>query len=96
MPPTTPQLDDWAGQPGIEAEIAAEAASNLGRMGRRVEETLAALAVSGEREALLDEAVRAVWYYFIQREASGQRDHREAIAIYGIPPEVLRRLGTVR
>jgi len=92
------RFSGFNGDAVLEHEMAGEAAANLGRMGGRVTTTLAALkaANADARPAALDDAVRAVWYYFIQREACGQRDHREAIALYAIPREVLGRLGTVR
>ena len=81
----------------LDYEIAGEQASALGRAGRRVEESLAALtACAGPataREALVGEAAAAVWSYFVQREAIGLRRHDEAIRIYGIPRDVLARLG---
>jgi len=86
----------------IEAEIAAEKASSLGHHGRLVEHAIAALkafdAANGdadERRALVAKAAREVWAFFVQREACGMRNHRDAIQIYGIPPEVLARLGAV-
>lgn len=86
----------------FEAELRQERASELGRTSRRVEKTLAALAALGsdadpaERAALIDDAADAVYLYFIQREVSGYRSHRDAIEFYGIPPQVLARLGVVR
>ena len=86
----------------IEAEIAAEKASSLGHHGRLVEQALAALKAfdsadgdSNERRVLVANAAREVWAFFVQREACGMRNHRDAIQIYGIPPEVLVRLGAV-
>ena len=82
-------LSDLAGQ------MMAEQASNLGRMGRTVERTLADLAAAGPdtRPARLAAAAEAVWRYFIQREVSGVRNHAPAIADYRIPGAVLARLG---
>ena len=40
-------------------------------------------------------AARDVWKFFVQREACGMRDQRDAIRHYGIPPEVLGRLGAI-
>ena len=86
----------------IEAEIAAEKASSLGHHGRLVEAAIGALKAfdmaSGdaeERRALVAKAAREVWAFFVQREACGMRNHRDAIQIYGIPTEVLARLGAV-
>ena len=83
----------------LEAELAGEKAGSLGRMGRRVEAAMGALnastldRASPERVALVKAAARAVWAYFVQREMCGVFNHRDAIAIYGIPREVLVRLG---
>lgn len=79
----------------VDLEILAEAAAALGNAGRRVEDTLAALAAASgdEREPRLREAARAVHHYFIQRELRGFRRHDDAIAEYGIPRAVLARLG---
>jgi hypothetical protein len=85
------------GMVALDYEIAGEQASALGRAGRRVEETLAALAAHDgpkeARDALLREAARAVWAYFVQREMIGFRRHDDAVRVYGIPGEVLARLG---
>jgi hypothetical protein len=48
-----------------------------------------------ERIALLRKAAKAVWYYFVQRELCGMRDHRWVIKDYGITDEVLFRLGAI-
>lgn len=86
----------------IDTEIIAEKASSLGHHGRQVEAAMAALnahdAKAGsadERLILLKTAARTVWKYFVQREACGMRDHRDAIRLYGIPGEVLARLGAI-
>lgn len=87
----------------LEYELMSERADSLGRHGLKVEATLAALeAWAGERqsmeerERLLDEASDAVWAFFIQREICGLRNNRDAIQRYGIPNEVLARLGAIR
>jgi len=81
----------------LQAELASERASTLGRMGRAVETALAELRAhtgpAAEREPLLAAASAAVWYYFIQREVCGALNHRDAIAHYAIPDDVLARLG---
>jgi hypothetical protein len=81
----------------IEIEILAEKASALGRAGERVEKALELLRSadreSPERHALLKDAAEAVYGYFIQRELCGLRRHHEVIREYGIPNEVLVRLG---
>ena len=80
----------------LEAEVMAEQAAALAHSGRRVEATLAALAGSDETEdrpQRLRAAADAVYGFFIQREIIGLRDHRGVIDHYGIPREVLARLG---
>ncbi len=83
----------------IETEIMGEKAQSLGHHGRQVEAAMAALkAHAGSAEArliLVKAAAKAVWKYFVQREACGMRDHRDAIRLYGIPGEVLARLGAI-
>lgn len=84
-------------QLALDYEVAAEKASSLGHAGRVVAERMAALrAFQGEkpdRAPLLKDAADAVWAYFIQRELCGLRRHDDAIREYGIPREVLVRLG---
>jgi hypothetical protein len=91
-----------AGFTTIETEIVGEKASSLGQQGRAVETAMDALrafdAAGGDREerlVLVRAAAKAVWGYFVTRESCGMRDHREAIKLYGIPGEVLARLGVV-
>lgn len=87
----------------LEYELASERADALGRHGRKVEAALAALSAwkvdepgGIDREALIDRASEAVWAFFIQREICGLRNNRDVISRYGIPNEVLARLGAVR
>ena len=49
-----------------------------------------------DREALLNEASEAVWAFFIQREFCGLHNTRDVVARYGIPGQVLARLGAIR
>jgi hypothetical protein len=86
----------------LEYELMSERADALGRYGLKVERAIAALAAldeatpAVEREALLNEAADIVWAFFIQREICGLRSNRDAIQRYGIPREVIARLGIVR
>jgi hypothetical protein len=87
----------------LEYELMAERADALGRNGLKVEKAMAALnAYDGnrhppsERERLLDEAADAVWAFLIQRETCGLRDSRDAVRRYGIPKEVMARVGIAR
>jgi hypothetical protein len=83
----------------LDAEILAEKASSLGHHGRMVEKAIAALnAHQGTPEArqeLVRRAAREVWAFFVQRELCGLRDQRDVIRFYGIPQEVLVRLGAM-
>lgn len=77
-------------------ELLEEQAHSLGRTGRKVELALAALREhpGGEgRAEALRLAADAVWGFFVQREVLGLRDRKAIIAQYGIPREVLARLG---
>jgi len=81
-------------------EIMAEQASSLGSAGRRVEATLSRLQDfdSGKlagvtRDTLLSQAAYAVWSFFVQRELMGLRHQAEVIRQYGIPKDVLVRVG---
>lgn len=91
-----------AGFSAIEVEVQGEKAASLGHHGRQVEKAMTALRAfdaekgsAEERLKLVKAGAREVWSYFVQREMCGVRDHREAIRIYGIPNEVLVRLGAV-
>lgn len=77
----------------LEAELAGEGASALGRLGKAVERSLADLQTAPDDAALLKAAADAVWRYFVQREVMGLKDHRPAIRDYAIPQRVLKRLG---
>ena len=86
----------------LESELLAEKASSLGHHGRRVEVAMARLrehdAAGGSAEArlaLVKQAARDVWAYFVQRELCGFRDHRDIIRQNSIPQEVLARLGAI-
>ena len=85
------------GEQVLDEEILAEQASALGRTGEAVEKALQALKESGaegdERRALVDAAADKVYGFLIQRELCGMRDRQQVIRSYGIPAEVLARLG---
>lgn len=83
-------------QSALRHELMEEQAQSLGRAGRKVEAALAALQAhpGGEgRPAALAAAADAVWCYFVQRDVMGLRNRDEVVAQYGIPREVLVRLG---
>lgn len=80
----------------LRHELLEEQAQSLGRAGRKVEDALQALADhpgGEERAAALRAAADAVWSFLVQREVMGLRDRNAVIAEYGIPREVLARLG---
>jgi hypothetical protein len=88
------------GKTGLEIldyEIVAEMATTLGNAGRKVEAIMARLHAhqgdAGERVALVRTAAEAVYASFVQRELCGLRRHDDVIREYGIPREVLVRLG---
>ncbi|MDK1377548.1 MULTISPECIES: DUF6665 family protein [unclassified Sinorhizobium] len=103
LPQSLSRSDTRSGVNVLEYELMAERADALGRHGLKVERAIAALDQldSGKdgpavRERLLDEAADAVWAFLIQREICGLRDSRDAVRRYGIPKEVMARLGIVR
>jgi hypothetical protein len=85
----------------LDYERAQEQAAALGRMGRALEQTLAALtafdAGAGEpraaRAALVRQAGDALWNFIVQREACGLRDTRQVMRDYRVPAEVQVRMG---
>lgn len=101
--PQAPILQNWARRLGVETgdavlrhELMEEQAASLGRAGRKVEAALAALSAhpGGEgRGAVLKAAADATWAFLVQREVMGFRDRNAVVAQYGIPREVMVRLG---
>ena len=84
------------GSDGFALELVGEQAAALGRAGKAVELAMEQLRQGrdgADREALLKAAAKAVWAFFVQREACGFRDQRGVIAHYDIPRAVLVRLG---
>jgi hypothetical protein len=79
----------------IEKELQGERASALGEAGRRIDAALAALATKDDEENLT-EAATAVWHYLILRESLRMYDHKQALAIYGVPDYVLARVGVIK
>src|SRR3712207_2239274 len=89
----------------LDYEIAQQKAQTLGNLGQQVEQALARLRAfdaaaqagdhSARRTALLDEAADRVWAFMIQRELSGLRSWQTVVSDYGIPREVLNRVGRV-
>jgi hypothetical protein len=93
----------------LDYEIAQEQVSALGRLGRALEQALAALADyerdkvgrdgrctplrDPSRDRLVAAASRALWCYMVQREAVGLRDPRPVLRDYRVPAEVHNRMG---
>ena len=85
----------------LEYEIAEERASALGRLGRRLEAALAALAACPRtataertiRDSLVEQAGYALWLFVVQREACGLNDSTHVMQTYGVPGEVYARMG---
>ena len=90
-----------SGYAALAYEIAEERASALARLGRRLEATLTALAeykrsadMNREiRNRLVEQAGYALWLFVVQREAIGLNKIDHVINVYGVPNEVLARMG---
>ena len=81
----------------FEREIAREKALSLGLVGRKVE--LSALKECNgaqDREEAVEQAAVAVYAFLVQRELCGLQDRRQVVEDYGIPREVIARLGARR
>jgi acyl-CoA reductase-like NAD-dependent aldehyde dehydrogenase len=85
----------------LEYEIAEERASALARLGQRLEAALAALAACPRtansdrniRQGLVERAGYALWLFVVQREACGLNKIDHVIQVYGVPNEVVARMG---
>ena len=85
----------------LQYEIAEERASALGRLGRRLEAALTALAACPRttnsdrkiRDGLVEQAGYALWLFVVQREACGLNKIDHVIQVYGVPNEVVARMG---
>jgi hypothetical protein len=90
-----------SGYATLEYEIAQERASALGRLGRRLEVAVAALAACPRtansdrkiRDRLVDQAGYALWLFVVQREACGLNKTAQVLQDYGVPNEVYARMG---
>jgi Family of unknown function (DUF6665) len=90
-----------SGYATLEYEIAQEKASALGRLGRRLEAALVALAACPRtatsdrkiRDSLVEQAGYALWLFVVQREACGLNDSAQVMQDYGVPNEVYARMG---
>ena len=89
------------GASALQRALAAEAAANLGRLGRAVERAMARLTATADLPDTAKEdaeyaCAEAVWLYFVQREACGLVRHDSVIESYAIPPSVLAKVGARR
>ena len=90
-----------SGYATLDHEIAQEKASALGRLGRRLEGALAALAACPRtansdrkfRDGLVEQAAYALWLFVVQREACGLNDSTQVMRNYAVPKEVYVRMG---
>jgi hypothetical protein len=90
-----------SGYATLDYEIVQEKALALGRLGRRLEGALAALAACPRtassdrkiREGLVEQAGYALWLLVVQREACGLNDSVHVLRNYGVPKEVYARMG---
>lgn len=92
----TARLGVETGEAVLRYELLEEQAQSLGRAGRKVEAALSALAehAGGEgRAVLVKAAADAVWGFLVQREVMGLRDRAAVVAQYGVPREVMARIG---
>jgi hypothetical protein len=99
-------LERDTGSSALDYEILAEKAQTLGFLGRQLEQSLEALrrfdAVTSngdsamQRATLLDEAADRAWALMVQRELCGFRDWDVVVQDFGIPRDVLSRLGAIR
>ncbi|MCP4316196.1 MAG: hypothetical protein GY789_09300 [Hyphomicrobiales bacterium] len=87
----------------LDAEILAEMAASIGRCGRALEAALDTLKAHDEaHHAVPNDAARAVlvqaaagraWALFVQYELAGLSTQKHLVKRYGIPGEVLVRIG---
>jgi hypothetical protein len=90
-----------SGYAALEYEIAEERASALARLGQRLEAALTALAACPRtansdrkiRDGLVEQAGYALWLFVVQREACGLNKIGHVIQVYGVPNEVVARMG---
>src|SRR3954467_14688133 len=90
-----------SGYATLQYQIAEEKASALGRLGRRLEAALTALAACPRtansdrtmRDRLVEQAGYALWLLVVQREACGLNKISHVLREYEVPNEVYARMG---
>jgi hypothetical protein len=89
-----------SGYATLQYEIAEERAA-LGRLGRRLDAALTALAACPRtadsnrniRDGLVEQAGYALWLLAVQREAIGLNKLDHVLQVYRVPSEVVARMG---
>jgi hypothetical protein len=94
-----PHVD--TGEARLKFDLLEDIDAGLSRSEREVERAIEALhehdVELGDpaiRSRLLDSAADAVWRLFVQREAGDLTDHQPLIQRFGIPHDVLARVGS--
>jgi len=87
-----------SGEAHLKFELLEDIDAAVGHTERDVERELRALRDHDPNDAegrrpRLEAAVEAVWRLIVQHEAGDCNDHRELIARYRIPAEVMARIG---
>ncbi|WP_419907598.1 DUF6665 family protein [Hoeflea sp.] len=87
----------------LDGEIMAEMAASIGRAGRAMERALDELkdhdaqppgaGSDARRKELVQTAAHRAWMLFVQYEMAGLSSQSQLVRRYGIPPEVLVRVG---
>jgi DNA uptake protein ComE-like DNA-binding protein len=89
----------------LKHEVAEEKAGALGRTGRRLEHALERFQdhetshpnrADAKRDRLLWDLVERAEAFVVQREACGLRESRQVLKYYGVPREVIARIGARR
>lgn len=88
----------------LERELVGERAAALGRVAAGMEKALEDLrqfdrdggADPAARAELVSIAAERVWFYVVQRESLGWYRHEEALRFYGVPAELILRMGPRR
>jgi len=88
----------------LEHELIGERALALGRIAAGMEKALDDLrrfdddpaSDPAARDELVAIAAERVWFYVVQRESLGWYRHEDALRFYGVPAELILRMGPRR
>ncbi|HZP12577.1 MAG TPA: DUF6665 family protein [Nevskiaceae bacterium] len=96
-------MNDAVAGPGLEHVLKTDAAYTLGRAGKRLQVTLAALRAfdaqpdaAKDRTQLVDAAAHALWCYVVQREMLHLPDRKVINQTFEVPLEVWNAMGRRR